>query len=398
MSLSRAMMLVRSDLPLALNARKEVMLSLAVDDENIRDSCLYHVEAELQLLVAIFTLHPKSPSGWHHRRWCLSLRYLLQREKKKKGKEKTFINKDEWNRAASSLCTISSASRPSQNKDGPGIVCLSLDEVEVERSLCALVNERYAKNYYGWLHRLWLLRIIAMGRADEVLDATNKSRSTTNLLQAEVDEIHVWLQSHVSDHCAVNHQYHAVTALLDAQLREGMDILGAAVQVLDKHRQLLQSSAGHESLWYGRRSLIDVVMCFFLQAGLVEEEFTVNLSSAIAHKKLDLDGPCSPNEDIIAARIEDGSALSVLDVALHVVVHEIQLVRYCRQDTSAWDFQAQRVLAGRYAANLYTQLIRKFPSLSAPLQPLLLVASQSLCREDSFERLWGDFSCVNRQD
>ena len=78
--------------------------------------------------------------------------------------------------------------------------------------------------------------------------------------------------------------------------------------------------------------------------------------SAIAHKELDLDGPCSPNEDIIAAQ-EDGSALSVLDVALHVVVHEIQLVRYCRQDTSAWDFRAQRVLAGRYAANLYTQLI-----------------------------------------
>ena len=137
MSLSRAMMLVRSDLPLALNARKEVMLSLAVDDENIRDSCLYHVEAELQLLVAIFTLHiRRAPVEWHHRRWCLSLRYLLQREKKK-GKEKTFINKMNGIDAASSLCTISSASRPSQNKDGAGIGLYHTHSMRSKsRSLC----------------------------------------------------------------------------------------------------------------------------------------------------------------------------------------------------------------------------------------------------------------------
>ena len=73
---------------------------------------------------------------------------------------------------------------------------------------------------------------MSVGRSDEVSQVEGTSRApTVKLLQAEVDEVHIWLQGHVSDHCAINYQHHAVNALFEALSREGMDTVGAAVQV-----------------------------------------------------------------------------------------------------------------------------------------------------------------------
>ena len=144
------------------------------------------------------------------------------------------------------------------------------------------------------------------------------------------------------------------------------------------------------SLWYGQRSVVMIVLSFFAEAGLVVEDFTAGISAAIARNELDMDGPS--NLDGSTFTTFKGDESSILDAALFTVISEIQLVRYCRQDTSAWDFQLQRTLAGRAAANLYSQLSVKFPALSASVLPLLRRASQSLLNEDSLERHWADLA------
>ncbi len=389
LSLSRAIVLVRGDMPSALNARKEVLLTLTVHNEDDKACRLKHVEAELQLIAAIFTLHPKSPSGWHHRRWCLSLRHLLKSigplEMKQRG-----MTSDEWLHTISSPCTIPIADPLGTCCGEQKTIYLTADELDVERSLCRLVNERYTKNYYGWLHRLWLLRIMAMYPPECPPLDIHLSHQPTKLLQVEVDEVHAWLQNHVSDHCAINHQHHATVALLEVSSRKGSNAVGVAVRQLCRHRELVKSSPGHESLWYGQRSLVMIVLSFFAEAGLVVEDFTAGISAAIARNELDMDGPS--NLDGSTFTTFKGDESSILDAALFTVISEIQLVRYCRQDTSAWDFQLQRTLAGRAAANLYSQLSVKFPALSASVLPLLRRASQSLLNEDSLERHWADLA------
>lgn len=139
-NLSRAILLVKGDFPPALNARK-VMI----------ENCTLSASREVQFLNVIFSKHPKSPSAWHHRRWCLlrlfrctstrtsdsgcgnDLTLPVQEKEKEREQEKDT----QMQPPSYSYSSFSSV-------------------VEEEVALCERMCDLYPRNYYSWNHRLWL--------------------------------------------------------------------------------------------------------------------------------------------------------------------------------------------------------------------------------------------------
>jgi protein prenyltransferase alpha subunit repeat containing protein 1 len=78
----------------------------------------------------LFSRHPKSPSAWQHVRWCYIQRLSLRDDSSEAGKYST------WDRRGNYILPA---------------------ELETEREICRRSAERYPKNYYAWMHRLWLL-------------------------------------------------------------------------------------------------------------------------------------------------------------------------------------------------------------------------------------------------
>lgn len=81
---------------------------------------------EITFLNVLFTRHPKSPSAWQYRRFC-----LLQ----------LFHNTEQLSKSKTTLIS--------------------------EFSICSKFADVYPKNYYAWIHRLWLLDMLSY---DELLD------------------------------------------------------------------------------------------------------------------------------------------------------------------------------------------------------------------------------------
>lgn len=119
-NISRAILLVKGDFPPALNARKTMIVNGYLS-----------AEGEIQFLNVIFSKHPKSPSAWHHRRWCL-LRILSSRTKE----------------------VI-----PGEKIDCDCIHLFSFSSVMAQEiNLCERMCDLYPRNYYSWNHRLWLAK------------------------------------------------------------------------------------------------------------------------------------------------------------------------------------------------------------------------------------------------
>ena len=109
-SLTRAILIVKGDTPLALGIRKELISS---GDITVID--------ELNFLKLVFPRHPKSPSLWEHRRWCLCHKSV-----------QTSVEK-----------------------------CFDECDLQIELNLCSYLSDIYPKNYYSWMHRLWLLQFMS---------------------------------------------------------------------------------------------------------------------------------------------------------------------------------------------------------------------------------------------
>mmetsp|Transcript_5991 Transcript_5991/g.9885 ORF Transcript_5991/g.9885 Transcript_5991/m.9885 type:complete len:565 (+) Transcript_5991:926-2620(+) len=157
-SVSRAVLLVKGDFPAAFNCRK-----LAIENGKLE------VIDEIQFTALLFTLHPKCPSGWHHRRWCLARKFNVR-----------------VNMFTASIQEISTISKT-----------LSAGVIETERVLCSNMAEKHPKNYYAWLHRLWLLQFMKHHQLCDELQFTRE-----------------WLFAHVSDHSAVNHRIQVIRRIM----------------------------------------------------------------------------------------------------------------------------------------------------------------------------------------
>lgn len=121
MQASLALLTIKADFPMAYNVRKEVLL---------HEDSLERYGHEIQILHTLFSRHPKSPSAWQHVRWCYTQRQRLRQQQTTNKQIDTS-----WSPQALLL--------PS--------------EVETEREICRRSADRYPKNYYAWMHRLWLL-------------------------------------------------------------------------------------------------------------------------------------------------------------------------------------------------------------------------------------------------
>ena len=181
--ITRGLLLVRGDYPPAFAYRKK-MITLGV----------LSINTELNFLKMLFAQHPKSPSSWQHRRWCL-------------------MTKDE-------------------------MIVLSSDDIEVELSLCTASAESYPKNYYAWMHRLWLLQYMKYDH-----------------LMKELGFCDVWLLAHVSDHSAVSHKHQVLKRVLEL-ITTSDDKLTMLFNTLTKNENSLLLRPGNEALWYDRRGIM----------------------------------------------------------------------------------------------------------------------------------------------
>jgi hypothetical protein len=108
--ISRIALFIKGDLNVIYNLRKQLILD--------RPELL---SQEIPFTTIVFSKHSKSPSGWEHRRFCYQTRSKL--------------------------------------KNNPQLQ-LSMMEIVTEQELCRKMAENYPKNYYAWMHRLWLLQFL----------------------------------------------------------------------------------------------------------------------------------------------------------------------------------------------------------------------------------------------
>ena len=152
---TRAVLLVRGDMPMAYNMRKKIL----GQHESQSVVCIMQ---ELSFLKVLFTKHPKSPSSWEHRRWCLRQLFGM--------------------------------------KDGILQTKVSFTDADMqeELDLCTNMAEIYPKNYYAWMHRRWLLLHMTLKQLNDELSFT-----------------YAWLVSHVSDHSASNHRDQVIHDIME---------------------------------------------------------------------------------------------------------------------------------------------------------------------------------------
>ena len=317
-SITRVVLLIKGDFPIAYDLRKRLILMGVLTTKD-----------EISFTSLLYTRHPKCPSGWQHRRWCLQL-----------GKP------------------------PNSNS-------LSLAEVETERELCKSMAEKHPKNYYAWVHRLWVLKYMSMYQLEDELFFTRD-----------------WLHAHVSDHSAVNHRIqvvrqitrqHETLSYIMATCNPGIPNLYVPFLelIFSESEQLVRSRPGHEALWCLRRSLLELLfvkVCTSLndkdgnvslhmlgKMGITREEsssFSWPLHGVDEIGRPPIDSS-STNQSftMLNSTLRTSNSFictkkDVLSWVLSLLAHEMRLVWGCVDDETAWDYAAQRAMATRYAAFL----------------------------------------------
>ena len=393
-------------MPTALNTRKGLLLDM---------QCPAHVTAELQLLAALFTLHPKSPSAWQHRRWALCFRYQLHLQRESSRTRDPVTNSAIVGRMWESTPPPTGGLRlgPASASDAGLSNCIQFtaEQLACELALVDLVNQRYAQNYYGWLHRAWVLRQVCRAAAA----TSDTAAPVMQVLETEQAYTWQWLQRHTSDHCAVHYFTQIAAHYCDAAKATTARWL---CEQLDLSRQLLVDRPGAEALWSLRRALLQQLLRHYLvlltrsyqitdtvsDGCVVQSPVGSTLSKAdstllawgpdvhdnIAEDAnlaadLSIDGPVEgPTKTLGDSSYIHSAALGtnwrqvVHDISqtvynaaegvlpanelllsivlatyqsiLGLAIDEISFVRRCCTDISAWNFQQQRMLSLRYAA------------------------------------------------
>ena len=213
LSLTRAGLIVRGDNPFLLHIRKRLLLL---------KSSHFSAQEELHFLSLLFHIHPKSPSCWEHRRFCLRILY---------------------------------PSTPSCQD-----ILLPLSVVERELLLCERMAELYPRNYYAWMHRVWILRL------------HDKSES---FVEAELLFIKRWLTSHPSDHSAT-HYYHLILNQRLELLRSSRDLSERLLhEEFRANEAMLKLYPAMENVWLQRRSLLTLLLktnCTFISSSVKESD------------------------------------------------------------------------------------------------------------------------------
>ena len=145
----------------------------------------------------------------------------------------------------------------------------SLAWVENELNLCTQMADKVKCNYHSWSHRQWIFNIC------------NCTAFNLTLWISEYQSSEAWTQFHLSDHSGWHYRKFLLQQLKKNlnQVEDKLDDLkslanGASVKTsaqlyvillneeLRKNEDLLLRFIGHETLWYYRRFLIQIIESF----------------------------------------------------------------------------------------------------------------------------------------
>lgn len=195
--------------------------------------------------------------------------------------------------------------------------CPSLEE---ELSVCARACDVYPKNYYAWNYRLWLLSFFSTGD-----------------LERELDFCVSWLQSHVSDHSAVNH----FIQVLDRLIRSGVH---SARKGFVCSTTLLHQRPGHESLWYFRRMLVMMVLRTLDDTATTPYDVEVIVNDISKSEEED-----DIDEYIDEENVDFGSIKGLLE-------SEARFVTKIFNNENCWEYEKQSRYAAKYIMFVSSQV------------------------------------------
>eukprot|EP01038_Epipyxis_sp_PR26KG_P012351 gene12351-16565_t len=364
-SISRALLIVKGDFPLAYNLRKSFILLGKLE-----------IADELYLNSIIFTKHPKSPCAWQHRRFC-----LLHHQR-------MFLNKIGENNSTKTF--------------------LNSSLIETEKELCRKMSELYPKNYYSWLHRIWLLQQMSNFQIVEELEFSEN-----------------WLNAFVTDHCACNHYIQVIRYVLKNPkiVEEYINQHQPDSLQLILCEKLILHRPGYETLWCLRRGILTIIMeqikSNFLD--LIKKLLNSTYSNGldyIEQKPFDTESVLNNNGFICSLNrlfklLVDGSQSSneneFTNFIQSLLINELNLIKTATNlDYSIYNSQNQYLYAVRYEAFLYEMIIRMDDNDGANKMDTLACADswrvffqQSLRKiccilltKDTFPRMWSHFSRI----
>ena len=184
------------------------------------DSQMTFWKDELRYMNMLFTQHSKAPNAWNHRRWICRqiLHVFMNNVYKLEDTDQIYGTLAQW--------------------------------ATVEIAICAVVAEKYPKNYYAWTHRNFVIKtMLSLSRNDKIL-----SEMVEDLLSSEVDMTGPWLKKHVSDHSAVHYGGEVLRCFLDIQMNDLIKLKQLEAK-LEESLELVEKHTSHEVIWIWRRVL-----------------------------------------------------------------------------------------------------------------------------------------------
>jgi Protein prenyltransferase alpha subunit repeat len=126
------------------------------------------------------------------------------------------------------------------------------DIVRHEIKTCAIVAEKYPKNYYAWTHRLYLWSLFFHNNRN----CRHKDHLDLKiiLLEEEMNSMWSWLHIHPSDHSAVHYLGAIIEMLLSSKTTYGIRTdTGTIERIQNNVNDLVNDHGDHESIWILRR-------------------------------------------------------------------------------------------------------------------------------------------------
>ncbi|KAG2178864.1 hypothetical protein INT43_001710 [Umbelopsis isabellina] len=215
---SRVLFMINPEHSTAANTRKQLIQEEVIDGQS-----------ELHLINLMFTIprHSKSAIAWHHRKW---LREFVERS------------------TGSSF------------------------DIESERKICERTATIYPRNYYSWVYRHNLLKLMA---------------SDTAALKTEYNWSRAWVESHISDHTGIQH------------LERCLIMTGLEFDIIEHWSWTadnIKRYPGHEALWChlrfcshfaaSRRKLLADSIVTFIQECMEECDRATGEEGVLLQKQL----------------------------------------------------------------------------------------------------------------
>ena len=177
----------------ALNSRKKLVQSHVIDPHR-----------ELNFSASLLSCREcaKESILWHHRRWL--------------------------------LCVIHEVPTASGSDNIQGVI--PSDALETEFACVSAACHIYARNYHAWVHRCFCVKAL-------IAPLKSGDSSKSSVLNKEYQRTLEWIESHISDHSAMNY------AINLEKMLPGEHPTEACLPTREHATSLLQSYPDHESLW-----------------------------------------------------------------------------------------------------------------------------------------------------